>query len=135
MADLAPFLTAYLVLVGLVVGSFINLTADRLPRGESVVSPRSHCRSCGRQLNAADLLPVVGYLLRGGRCATCDVAIGAGAPLVEGVCGALVAAAIIWQGLWPGVLIGFLLVAGWGLGVTFVAFGRRARKKSEAGSA
>ena len=113
------------------LGSFINLAADRLPRGASLLSPRSHCRGCGRQLNAVDLLPVVGYLLRGGRCATCDVPIGAGAPLVEGVSGGLVAAAILWLGLWPGALIGFLLVAAWGMGVTALAFGRCVR---EAGS-
>ena len=57
-------LEAYLVLVALLIGSFINLAADRLPRGESVVSPRSHCRSCGRVLNVVDLFPVAGYLVR-----------------------------------------------------------------------
>ena len=40
----------YLVLVALLLGSFINLAADRLPRGESLIRPRSHCRACGRQL-------------------------------------------------------------------------------------
>ena len=60
----------YFVLVALFVGSFINLAADRLPRGESLVTPRSHCRSCGRVLNVIDLLPVAGYFIRGGRCAT-----------------------------------------------------------------
>ena len=70
-AVIVPVLTAYVVFVGLVLGSFINLAADRMPRGESVVRPRSHCRACGRQLNTIDLLPVLGYVLRRGRCATC----------------------------------------------------------------
>ena len=61
---------AYAVLVAALVGSFINLAADRVPRGESVVRPRSHCRSCGRVLNFVDLIPVAGYLIRAGRCAT-----------------------------------------------------------------
>src|SRR5260370_11545657 len=87
MVMIAPFLTAYLAFVGLVLGSFVNLAADRLPRGESVVQPRSHCRACGRQLNAIDLLPVLGYALRRGRCATCGRPIGASAPFVEGVAG------------------------------------------------
>ncbi|HEX2679843.1 MAG TPA: prepilin peptidase, partial [Candidatus Dormibacteraeota bacterium] len=64
MSVAGPFIGAYLVFVGLMLGSFINLAADRLPRHESVVAPRSHCRACGRELNFVDLLPVVGWLLR-----------------------------------------------------------------------
>ena len=126
----APFVEAYLVLVGLLVGSFINLAADRLPRGESIVSPRSHCRSCGRELNVVDLLPVVGYAIRGGRCATCRTAIGASAPLVEAVSGGLMLAAIAWLGLWPGALTGLVLVALWGLLVVGLAFRRRESARS-----
>ena len=63
----------YAVLVAALVGSFINLAADRVPRRESVVRPRSRCRSCGRVLNLVDLIPVAGYLIRAGRCATCTV--------------------------------------------------------------
>lgn len=122
---LAPFLTAYLVLAALMVGSFINLAADRLPRGESVVRPRSHCRACGRHLNVVDLLPVVGYALRGGRCATCRTPIGAAAPLVEAISGGLMLAALMSLGLWPGAVAGIALVAAWGFLVTVVASRRR----------
>jgi leader peptidase (prepilin peptidase) / N-methyltransferase len=103
----------YLVLVGLMVGSFINLAADRLPRGESVIRPRSHCRACGRQLNTLDLIPVVGYLLRGGRCATCRAPIGLASPVVEGVSGCFMAVALIWLGVWPGALLGAVLISVW----------------------
>ena len=118
-------MTAYCVLVGLVLGSFINLASDRLPRSESLVRPRSHCRMCGRQLNVIDLLPVLGYALRRGRCATCRTEIGVAAPLVEAVSGGLVLAAIAWLGLWPGVLTGLVLVAFWGLAVIGFAFRMR----------
>ena len=121
MALIAPFMTAYLIFVGLVLGSFINLAADRLPRGESIIRPRSHCRACLRQLNAIDLLPVVGYALRKGRCATCHSQIGSSAPVVEAVAGAVMAAPILWLGLWPGALAGLGLVACWGLTVTGLA--------------
>jgi prepilin signal peptidase PulO-like enzyme (type II secretory pathway) len=121
LPTIAPFLTAYFVFLGLVVGSFINLAADRLPRGESIVRPGSHCRACGRHLNAIDLLPVVGYALRRGRCATCNVQIGASAPIVEGVAAAGMAVPIIWFGLWPGAVVGLGLVACWGLAVTGLA--------------
>jgi leader peptidase (prepilin peptidase)/N-methyltransferase len=127
---IAPFIGAYLVLVGLLLGSFINLAADRLPRSESIVRPRSHCRSCGRELNGVDLLPVLGYAIRGGRCATCRTAIGASAPLVEAVSGALMLAAIAWLGLWPGALTGLVLVALWGLLVVGLAFRRREGARS-----
>ena len=121
MVGTAPFVDAYLVLVGLMVGSFINLAADRVPRRESVISPPSHCRSCGRRLNALDLLPVAGYLLRRGRCASCGVAIGIGAPAVEAVSGALMVVALVWLGPWPGAALGLALVALWGLLVTGLA--------------
>ena len=111
----------YLVLVALLLGSFINLAADRLPRGESVIRPRSHCRACGRELNAVDLVPVVGYIVRGGRCASCGTQIGAAAPIVEATAGAAMMAPILWLGLWPGAAVGLALVLAWGGAVTTVA--------------
>lgn len=118
---IAPFLTAYLVLVALLLGSFINLAADRLPRGESIIRPRSFCRACGRHLNAVDLLPVVGYLLRRGRCASCGTPIGIAAPVVEAISGGLMLAALIWLHLWPGAAIGLALVALYGGAVIALA--------------
>jgi prepilin signal peptidase PulO-like enzyme (type II secretory pathway) len=115
---------AYLVLVGLMAGSFINLAADRIPRQESVISPPSHCRSCGRRLNALDLLPVAGYLLRRGRCASCGVPIGMGTPAVEAVSGILMVVALVWLGPWPGAALGLALVAAWGVAVTAMALQR-----------
>jgi prepilin signal peptidase PulO-like enzyme (type II secretory pathway) len=113
------------------LGSFINLTADRLPRRESLVTPRSHCRACGRQLNVVDLLPVLGYALRGGRCATCRSPIGASAPIVEFVAGAFMLLPIVWLGLWPGAVAGLALVTVLGLAVTRFAISRH-RPESEA---
>jgi leader peptidase (prepilin peptidase) / N-methyltransferase len=121
LPELQLFGEAYLVLVALMLGSFINLAADRIPRGESVVQPRSHCRACGRALNLIDLLPVLGYMLRGGRCATCRASIGAAAPVVEAASGGLMAAAILWLGLWPGAALGLVLVSLLGLVVTGLA--------------
>jgi prepilin signal peptidase PulO-like enzyme (type II secretory pathway) len=125
LASAVPFLNVYLVVVGLMLGSFINLAADRVPRRESVIAPPSHCRSCGRHLNAIDLIPVAGYLLRGGRCATCGVPIGASSPAVEAASGALMAVALIWLGPWPGAAIGLGLIVLWGLAVTGLAVRRR----------
>ena len=107
------------------LGSFINLAADRVPRRESVIRPRSHCRACGRELNVVDLLPVVGYAVRGGRCATCRTAIGLTAPLVEAVSGGCVLVAIVGLGLWPGAIVGLAFVALWGFVVVGFALRRR----------
>ena len=125
LAVITPFVAGYLVLASLLVGSFFNLAADRLPRGESLIHPRSHCRSCGRQLNLVDLLPVAGYLVRRGRCATCAAPIGAASPLVEAVCGGLMLVALLAFGLWPGAGLGLRLVALWGVLVTSLSMRRR----------
>ena len=117
--------SAYLVAVALLCGSFINLASDRLPLGESLVHPRSHCRSCGRTLNLIDLIPVGGYLLRGGRCATCRVAIGASSPAVELVCGLAMAVAVATLGPLAGAMLGAAVVLAVGIGAVGVAYARR----------
>jgi prepilin signal peptidase PulO-like enzyme (type II secretory pathway) len=114
----------YLVVVALLLGSFINLAADRLPRHESLMHPRSHCRSCGRVLNPVDLIPVGGYLIRGGRCAGCGVSIGASSPAVEALCGALMLAPLAWLGLVPGALLGGGAVAVLGFVVVGLSLAR-----------
>ncbi len=128
MQVLIPFVIVYLLLVGLFLGSFINLAADRIPRGESVVRPASHCRACGRLLNLVDLLPVAGYLIRGGRCASCRTPIGWAAPVIEATAGLLVALPLVWLGLLWGALAGVGLVALWGAAVVAYAVRRGVRE-------
>ena len=72
-----------LIALGLAVGSFLTVCIHRLPRGESVVTPRSHCPACGRPLAWRDNVPLVGYLLRRGRCRACSAPISALYPAVE----------------------------------------------------
>lgn len=117
-------LNAYLVMVALLIGSFINLAADRLPRGESVVRPRSHCRSCGRVLDAIDLIPVSGYLIRRGRCATCGASIGISSPAVEAICGAAMLSSLALLGPWPGAFVGFAAISMVGVAAVSIGFGR-----------
>jgi len=127
VAIISASLTAYLVLVAMLVGSFINLAADRLPRGESLIRPRSHCRSCGRVLDITDLIPVAGYMLRRGRCATCGVAIGAGSPLLEAACGVAMLGSLVFLGLGWGAVAGAAAAAFIGLarvGLPLVRAGR-----------
>ncbi len=60
---------------GLLIGSFAGVVADRVPRKESVVRPPSHCTSCAAPLRTIDNVPVVSYLLLGGKCHACGVRI------------------------------------------------------------
>jgi leader peptidase (prepilin peptidase) / N-methyltransferase len=68
---------------GLAVGSFLNVVVHRVPRGESLVRPGSHCPACGGAVRARHNVPVVGWLVLRGRCADCGTRISARYPLVE----------------------------------------------------
>jgi leader peptidase (prepilin peptidase) / N-methyltransferase len=70
-------------LIGLAIGSFLNVVIHRLPRHESLVSPGSRCPSCGYQLRAIDNVPVLSYLLLAGRCRRCRTRISVRYPIVE----------------------------------------------------
>ncbi|GCE77347.1 prepilin peptidase [Cellulomonas biazotea] len=85
-------------LLGLVVGSFLNVVVWRVPRGESVVSPPSACPSCGHRIRPWDNVPVVSWLALRGRCRDCGTSISARYPLVESVTGALFALTAWWLG-------------------------------------
>lgn len=130
-AAAASIFMAYLLLVALLLGSFINLAADRLPRGESLVRPRSHCRSCGRVLGLVDLIPVGGYLIRGGRCASCGASIGASSLAIEAACGAAMAGSLVLFGPLRGALIGLGAVAMLGVVAVGLAFARASAAKPE----
>ena len=69
--------------LGLAFGSFLNVCVTRWPEGESVIKPRSHCRSCDRPLAWWENLPLLSWLALGGRCRTCKAPIGWRYPLVE----------------------------------------------------
>lgn len=71
------------LLLGLLVGSFLNVVIHRVPLGASVVSPRSACPGCGTGLAARDNIPVLSWLLLRGRCRTCGMSIHIRYPLVE----------------------------------------------------
>jgi leader peptidase (prepilin peptidase)/N-methyltransferase len=70
-------------LLGLLVGSFLNVVIWRVPRGESIVSPPSHCPGCQAQVRTRDNVPVVSWLLLRGRCRDCAEPISGRYPLVE----------------------------------------------------
>jgi leader peptidase (prepilin peptidase) / N-methyltransferase len=96
---------------GLIIGSFLNVVAYRLPRGESLAHPPSHCPSCGAQIRPYDNIPVLSWLLLRGRCRNCKTPISPRYPLVELTTGVLYAL-VMWA-RWDdaaGIALGIVLV-------------------------
>jgi prepilin signal peptidase PulO-like enzyme (type II secretory pathway) len=85
---------AFLLPLGAALGSFFEVVLDRVPRGESLLWPPSHCRTCRRRLTADELVPVISYLAQHGRCRSCDTPIGRGVPIREALSG--LALALPW---------------------------------------
>jgi leader peptidase (prepilin peptidase)/N-methyltransferase len=75
--------------VGAVIGSFLNVCIHRLPAGESVVYPPSHCPGCGVRIRSRDNIPLLSYVLLRGRCRSCGAPISLRYPVVEALSGAL----------------------------------------------
>lgn len=87
-------LVVFAAVGGLLVGSFLNVVAWRLPRGESLVAPGSHCPGCDAPVRPYDNVPVLSWLLLRGRCRDCRAPISARYPLVE-ACSAGLAVAVV----------------------------------------
>lgn len=76
-------------LLGLLVGSFLNVVIFRIPRGESIVVPGSHCPACGQALRFWELIPLISFLIQRGKCSSCQSSISWRYPLVEVLTGLL----------------------------------------------
>ena len=83
-------------ILGLAVGSFLNVCIDRLPAGKSIVRVPSHCNSCNQGLKARDLVPVFSYLWLRGRCRYCGARIPVRLPIVE-LATAVIFAFLTWH--------------------------------------
>jgi leader peptidase (prepilin peptidase) / N-methyltransferase len=84
----------FAALLGLAFGSFLNVVLTRLPEGESIATPRSHCRNCDHTLAWWENLPLLSWLILRGRCRQCHTPISPRYPLVE------LAIATLWTLLW-----------------------------------
>ena len=98
-------------LLGAIVGSFLNVVIWRLPRGESLAKPGSHCPHCGTPVKGYDNVPIVSWLILRGRCRHCGSPISGRYPLVEALTAVLAALVPITLGADRDVWIGFALVA------------------------
>jgi leader peptidase (prepilin peptidase)/N-methyltransferase len=86
-------------LAGLFIGSFLNVCIHRIPRGESIVWPPSRCPKCSTPIRPVDNVPVVSYLLLGGRCRACGEPISVRYPVVE-LLSALLAVSMLYRFGW-----------------------------------
>lgn len=105
---------ALMFLLGISVGSFLNVVADRIPAGKSIVSPPSHCFICGHRLENRDLIPLISYLALRGKCRYCGTSISARSFMVELTTGVLfillwLRFGVSWQ-LLTGILYGSLFI-------------------------
>jgi leader peptidase (prepilin peptidase) / N-methyltransferase len=98
-------------LIGAIIGSFLNVVAYRLPRGESLSRPRSRCPGCSTPIKPYDNVPVLSWLLLRGRCRSCKIRIPVRYPLVEAGTGLLCAlVALAADNVWLGLAFVLLLV-------------------------
>jgi leader peptidase (prepilin peptidase)/N-methyltransferase len=106
--DIMTILLAFLF--GTMVGSFLNVCIYRLPKEESIVTPRSHCPACLTTIRAVDNIPLLSFVLLRGRCRACGNPISWRYPLVEALTGTLFALAVARFGitLQAALLLAFL---------------------------
>jgi leader peptidase (prepilin peptidase)/N-methyltransferase len=78
-------LNIFSIIFGAIIGSFLNVCIIRLPREESIITPGSHCPHCNNPIKFYDNVPLISYLLLGGKCRYCKRSISAQYPLVEGI--------------------------------------------------
>jgi leader peptidase (prepilin peptidase) / N-methyltransferase len=97
-------------LAGMIVGSFLNVVAYRLPRGESLSRPRSRCPGCGAAIAPYDNVPVLSWLALRGRCRRCGEPISPRYPLVELATGVLYALVVVAKDDALDIALGLLLV-------------------------
>jgi leader peptidase (prepilin peptidase)/N-methyltransferase len=84
--------------LGLMIGSFLNVVAYRVPRGESLVKPGSHCTTCGQSVKPWDNIPLLSWVMLRGRCRGCGDSISARYPLIELITGVAFAVVALVNG-------------------------------------
>jgi len=118
------FINIYVLLVGMCIGSFLNVCIHRLPKGISIIRPPSACPVCGAGIKWYDNIPVISYLVLRGRCRGCKTSISIRYPMVELLTGLFAWASWIHFGPGLSALIYFLFIAAL-LVITFIDLDHR----------
>ena len=104
MSDVLPVIVVLIGLLGVIIGSFLNVVIHRVPEGQSLVRPGSACPACGAAVRPRDNIPIVSWLLLRGRCRDCSAPISSRYPIVEAVTGVLWALLAWWALVTPDAL-------------------------------
>ena len=94
----------FVLLLGMILGSFYNVVGWRLPKGESIIYPPSHCPNCNHQLKILDLIPVFSFILQRGKCRYCKNKIAWYYPVFEFLCGVIFMLCYLVFGITPELL-------------------------------
>ncbi|PLR75523.1 prepilin peptidase [Bacillus sp. V3-13] len=101
----------YVFTLGILLGSFFNVVGLRVPLNKSIVKPRSHCPYCGHTLSWFELIPVISYLLQGGKCRSCRAPVSPLYPFVELVTGLLFVSAPLLTGWSAELFVAWSLIS------------------------
>lgn len=115
---------AYVFFAGMCIGSFLNVCIYRLPEGKSIVRPPSSCPQCGTRIKWYDNIPVISYLILGGRCRNCKTTIAIRYPMIELLAGLFAWITWLQFGLSIAALIYFVLITAL-LVITFIDIDHR----------
>lgn len=101
----------YFLILGFILGSFYNVVGLRVPESQSIITPPSHCPSCGRRLTIRDLVPVFSYIFLKGKCRTCGSKISPVYPIIELTTGLLFLFSFLRATSVGAMLAGWLLIS------------------------
>lgn len=121
LSPLTPWVQVYALCLGCIIGSFLNVVVWRVPRGESLLHPPSHCPNCGHAIRPWENIPIVSWLLLRGRCSGCHQPISIRYPLGELATGLVYLAvfqAALVRGLPVAVIPGHFFLLGTLISVT-----------------
>ncbi len=111
MVELTIMISAYVFIVGLCIGSFLNVVIYRVPNGVSIAKGRSKCPNCDHTLRPYDLIPVVSYMILRGKCRDCGSKISPRYPLVELATGLMYVLVYLVLGLTIETVLGVIVVS------------------------
>ena len=89
----------YIFIIGTIMGSFFNVVAHRLSNNESIIKPGSHCENCNHLLKWYELIPIISFLIQGGRCRQCHTKLSWWYPLIEIITGLFYLFSYLYFGL------------------------------------
>ena len=99
----------YMFVIGTIMGSFFNVIGHRLSKNESAIKPRSHCEFCGHILAWYELIPIISFLIQGGKCRKCRAKLSWWYPLIEIITGLFFVGCYLYYGFTYDLLLALII--------------------------